>query len=550
MADARLVFVPLGGAGEIGMNMYAYGIGAPGQERWILVDVGVTFPNMDSSPGVDLIMADPEFIEQRKSALEAIFITHAHEDHVGALGHLGDRFDAPIYTRRFTGLVAREKMERNGLSPKQVKTLEPFPAMVEAGPFKVGFLPVPHSIPEASGLVIDSAFGRVVHSGDLKLDPNPQVGEAYNPELFKDVAKDGVRALVCDSTNVFTTDEGRSEADIVENITDFMRNASGMVVATTFASNIARLQTLARAAEEAGRSVLVLGRAMNRMLNYAREAEILGRFPKTVSLDEARDIPRDQLFVLATGSQGEMRAATAQLARDSYHGLEMKSGDTYLFSSMTIPGNEVSVARILNNLALKDVTVAYGESKYHVSGHANRPDILKLHELFNPDLVVPMHGEYRHLREHAKLAQQAGRRAAVADNGTMIDLISGQQVDEIKTGRLYLDGSVLIGALDGIVRDRIRMAIRGQISVSVVIDEDGVPMEGSWVSTIGLASPASGDLEDLLEDAVEAELSKATKSIIAKDSALEDLVTRTISRAVRNNINKKPIVRVLINRLA
>lgn len=547
----RLIYVALGGAGEIGMNMYAYGWGKPGDEDWILVDMGVTFPNMDSSPGVDLITADPSFIAARRDRLRGVFITHAHEDHIGALGMLWHRLEAPIYTREFTGLVAADKLERFGLSPEHVTTVGPMPEMIEMGPFKVGFMPVSHSIPEASAMVIDTPAGRVVHTGDLKLDPAPQVGEAFDPARFAEIAAPGVLALVCDSTNVFSPEAGRSEASIVEDITEMMKQAKGMVVATTFASNIARLRTLAKAAAAADRSVLVLGRAMNRMLAFARAAKLLPDFPDTVSLDEAEVIPRDHLFVLATGSQGEMRAASAQLSREKYLGLELAEGDTFLFSSKTIPGNEVSVGRIINNLAMKGVTVVEEDARYHVSGHANRPDIQELHRIFDPRLVVPMHGEYRHLREHALLARAGGRKAAIAPNGTVIDISDdGAIIDEVETGRLYLDGTVMIGALDGIVRERIRMAIRGHVAVSVIIDEEGRPMDGVWAIASGLSEGEDGDFEAVLEAAIEAEISRASRRVLASDDALEELIMRAVNRAGKNSLGKKPVCKVMINRLA
>ena len=548
----RLIYVPLGGAGEIGMNMYAYGWGAPGQEDWILVDTGVTFPNMETSPGVDLITADPSFIATRRDRLHGIFITHAHEDHVGALGMLWHRLEAPIFTRKFTGLVAADKLDRYGLSSEHVFPQPPMPEMMQFGPFRVGFLPVSHSIPEASALVIDTPAGRVVHSGDLKLDPDPQVGEAFDPAAFEAVAGDGILALVCDSTNVFNKEPGRSEASIVADITSLMKDASGMVVATTFASNIARLRTLAKAAVAADRSVLVLGRAMNRMLAFARTADVLADFPNTISVDDVENVPRDHLFVLATGSQGEMRAASAQLSREKYLGLELAEGDTFLFSSKTIPGNEVSVGRIINNLAEKGVTVVEEDPRYHVSGHANRPDIQELHRLFNPALVVPMHGEYRHLREHAQLARAGGRKSVIAPNGTVVDLSEhpGTLIDQVETGRMYLDGSVMIGAMDGIVRERIRMAIRGHVAVSVIIDEDGRPLDGVWAVASGLADPEHDTFEELVEAGVETALSRAKKSVFASDDAVEELVTRAVNRAGKDHLGKKPICKVMINRLA
>ena len=291
MSSERLIYLPLGGAGEIGMNCYVYGYGAPDKERLIVVDLGVTFPDMDGTPGVDLIFPDIAWLEARKDRIEAILITHAHEDHVGAVGHLWARLGAPIYARAFTANIARGKMEQQDQPAEVVKTVSAFPEMGELGPFKVGFLPVSHSIPESSALVIDTPEGRVIHTGDFKIDATPVVGEPFDVTLWEEAAKPGVRVLTCDSTNVFSHHEGRSEATLAPDIERLMAEASGMVVATTFASNIARLRTLAVAAQAAGRSVCLLGRAMRRMIEAAVEVGILSDFPKVVSAEEAMNKP-------------------------------------------------------------------------------------------------------------------------------------------------------------------------------------------------------------------------------------------------------------------
>lgn len=544
----RLIYLPLGGAGEIGMNMYLYGYGPKGDEKFILVDVGVTFPDMESSPGVDLIMADPAYIADRADRLEAIFITHAHEDHIGALGLLYPKLQAPVYCRAFTSAIARNKMERQGADSSAVNEVGMWPETVEAGPFTVGFVPISHSIPEASALVIDTPAGRIFHSGDFKIDPDPQVGEAFDPELMKEIGKDGIKAFVCDSTNIFNHKPGRSEASLPSAITEMMTHATGMVVATTFASNVARLKTLAQAAVDAGREVVMVGRAMNVMTQTAMSTGVLTNFPPVISLEDAKGMPRDKLMVLATGSQGERRAASAQLAVGKYQGMELKAGDTFLFSSKTIPGNEVGVGRIHNQLAEKGVNVVAEDDRYHVSGHANRPDLDRLQTLLHPDLVIPMHGEYRHLREHAEMAEANGRKAMIAPNGVMLDITGKPKVVEhIDTGRTYLDGSVLIGAMDGIVRQRLQFAMRGHVVVSVMIDENNRLSDGVWAESHGLPAPKHGNLDEMLEAAMNKDLENAKRGALGDDESVEKMVVQACNRVCKKAIGKKPVCTVLIN---
>ncbi len=549
----RLIYLPLGGAGEIGMNMYLYGYGPKDNERYILVDVGVTFPDMDSTPGVDLIMADASYIIARADRLDGVIITHAHEDHIGAVGLLHAKLQAPIYARKFTAAIANNKMERAGHDPDMVNVVPVWPEQVDIGPFKVGFIPIAHSIPEASGLVIDTPAGRIVHTGDFKTDPTPLVGEPFDPVMLADIAKGGVKALICDSTNVFSKDVGRSEADISKDINELMATAKGMVFATTFGSNVARLKTLAQAATDQGRSVVVVGRAMDTMISTAFATGVLENFPPIVDLEDSGRIPRDQMFVLATGSQGERRAATAGLARGKYRGLELNKGDTFLFSSKTIPGNENSVSHILNQMAEKGVTVIDDtDGRYHVSGHANRPDLEQMHALMKADVVVPMHGQYRHLREHAELVQSHGNAAMIVPNGSMLDLTRKPKVVEhIETGRAYLDGKQLIGALDGIVRERIQMALRGHVVVSLVLEEDGSMIDGVWVETIGLPDDprVSCGLQGQLEEAIDKALATANRKTLNSDEGVEALVGRMSNQICKDIVGKKPVCTVLINRL-
>ncbi|MEL6645283.1 MAG: ribonuclease J [Pseudomonadota bacterium] len=555
MSSDRLIYLPLGGAGEIGMNCYVYGYGAPDQERLIVVDLGVTFPDMDGSPGVDLIFPDIAWLEERADRIEGVFITHAHEDHVGAVGHYWSRLKAPIYARTFTANIARRKVDEYGVPPEAVQTVSAWPHVTDAGPLKVGFLPVSHSVPESSGLVIDTPVGRILHTGDFKLDETPVVGEPFDRALWAEVASAGVKALVCDSTNVFSLHPGRSEATVGPEIERLVAGQEGMVVATTFASNIARVKTLAEAGQRAGRSVCLLGRAMRRMIEAGIESGVLTDFPKTVSPEDATAIPRENLMLIVTGSQGERRAASGQLSRGKYLGLEMAEGDLFLFSSKTIPGNESGVIRVINAFSEKGVDVVDDTSGlYHVSGHANRPDLEELHALVKPKMLIPMHGEHRHLRTHAQIAKANGMAAVVAVNGAMLDLTgeAPEVAEYIEAGRTYLDGSVQIGALDGIVRDRIRMALNGHVMVNVILEEGGEPLGEPWCELRGL--PETGSSNAPLAEVLEADLGqflfRADDKTLVDDDKLEAELKKITRQVAQSEIGKKPEVTVVVSRLS
>lgn len=552
MTADRLIYLPLGGAGEIGMNAYVYGYGKPGKERLILVDLGVTFPDMDTTPGVNLIMPDVSWLAENADRLEAIFITHAHEDHVGAVGRLYSRLKAPIHARPFTRYHAQRKMEEAGQVPEVVIAADSYPQVIEAGPFKVSFLPLSHSIPESAGLVIDTPAGRIVHTGDFKLDETPVLGDPFDEALWREIAKPGVKVLVCDSTNVFSTHPGRSEAEVGPELVKLISEAPHMVVATTFASNVARVKQLAEAGKAAGRSVCLLGRAMRRMIQAGVETGVLGDFPATITVEDARDVPRENLMLIVTGSQGERRAASAQLARGKYMGLSMAEGDMFLFSSKTIPGNERGVIRIMNAFSEMGVDLVAESDRYHVSGHANRPDLQRVHDILDPQMVIPMHGEHRHLREHAKLAAEGGREALVVVNGAVCDLTGDAPhvVEHVDTDRIYLDGDILIGSLDGVVRDRIRLALNGHVIVNVIVEGDE-PLGDPWVEIMGLPEIGSSKapLVDVLEEDLGQFLMRAGRKTLRDDDKLGDELKRLARKTASDEIGRKPEVTVVVSRL-
>ena len=551
MGSKRLIYLPLGGAREVGMNAYVYGYGEPDKERLILVDLGVAFPNMETTPGVELIFPDMTWLEERVDRLEAIFVTHGHEDHVGGISHYCEYLPVPIFARPFTSRIICRKLNDHGHSIENVQTVDSWPKQIKVGPFEVGFLPVSHSIPESSSLVIDSPKGRIIHTGDLKIDLSPVVGDIFDHGTWQRVASKGVHALVCDSTNVFSNRFGRSESDIIPDIESLISRSDGLVVATTFASNIARIKSLACAGKRAGRSVCLLGRAMQQMIETAIDTGVLRDFPKVVQPDDARDIPRENLLLLVTGSQGERRAASAQLARGKHMGLELKQGDVFLFSSKTIPGNERGVLQVINQLSEIGVEVIDDSSAlYHVSGHANRSDLEKLHKLVNPSFVIPMHGEYRHLREHVKLCEQNGIQSVLAIDGTMVDISKSKPViaEYVEAGRDYLDGKIIIGAFDGIVRDRIRMALNGHVAVSIVqIDKPEISFQCDVVLN-GLCELGENNLiKDILCGEIITSLMSADRRVLKLHSSIKDFVRQVVKKTISYELGKSPEITVMVN---
>ncbi|MEM9046026.1 MAG: ribonuclease J [Pseudomonadota bacterium] len=550
----ELVYLALGGAGEIGMNCYLYGLGDMANREWIMVDLGMGFGDMETSPGVELVLPDIDFIASQSSRLKGIFITHAHEDHIGAIPHLWEKLRTPIYARPFTAEVIRRKLEETEIDPSVVNVVGIGQA-IRASEFEVSFLPITHSIPEASMLSIRTPKGVVVHSGDFKLDPAPQMGDPIDLSVYRKLGEEGVLAFACDSTNVFLEGESRSEAQIVDSLKRVISQAQGAVAATTFASNVARLRTLAIAAEECGRSIVVAGRAMRRMIEVAVETGLLTDFPKVVREDDAEAIPRENLFYLVTGSQGENRAAVARIAQGSHPSVKLKEGDTVLFSSKTIPGNEAAIYRLYNRLSEQGVRVIDGEMEtIHVSGHARRGDLERMLGILKPKVSLPIHGEHRHLVEHADWAKKWGAQPVVAPNGAVARLDGNRPevVEHVETGRVYLDGTAHVGAFDGVIRERLKMARQGHVVVSIVIDEEGdliadpqVKCLGAPRDGVGWNAPLDEMLTNAIDDAIERTPAKAKRS----DQSVEDLINRAIRTVTNPFWGKKPVTTVLITRL-
>ncbi len=560
MAKSReLVFAALGGAGEIGMNMYLYGVGAPKDRKWIIVDCGVTFGDMASSPGVELILPDIDFIAAQKDNLLGIFITHAHEDHIGAIGRWWRRLKAPVYCTPFTAEIAKRKLEEVGLPEKHIRTVKPHD-LISLPPFDCSFFPVTHSIPEAMALVIRTPLGTVVHSGDFKLDPTPTIGAPTDEAGLAAIGREGVLALVCDSTNVFEAGVAGSEQSVREGLRKVIGEATGAVAVTTFASNVARLQTIAEAARDCDRSVVIAGRAMQRMLEAARETGVAPNFPPIISEDKASELPANHVLYLVTGSQGEGRAAVGRIANGSHPFITLEAGDMLVYSSSTIPGNERDVYRVYNQLSEQGVRVVDNDlADIHVSGHANRDELERLYTLLKPKISIPIHGEHRHLSEHVRAATLWGAGEAIlAPNGTVVSIarsaedVGARVVDSIDTGRVYLDGDAYVGALDGVIRDRLRLARNGLAVATLIIDEEGELIADPEVKLMG--APVQGEnwpapLDELIADALDDAMEKLPRKARLSDEAIEEAAVQVTRRLCNRYWGKKPETIALVMRL-
>jgi len=550
-----LYYLPLGGTDEIGMNMYLYGYGPEGKQRWIMVDCGIGFPDEAYAPGVETMTPDPEWIAERRDRLDGIFITHAHEDHIGAIGSLYEKLKAPIYCTAFAAEIGRRKLEEAGESPKNINVVKPNTS-VKVGKFDVTFFPMTHSVPETSALIIRTPVGTVFHTADFKIDPDPVYGKPMDKDALRKLGEEGVLAIVCDSTNVFEPGRAGGEKTIQDNLNRVVAGCKGKVAATTFASNVARLKMLADAATANDRAVVVAGRAMKRMIQAGEQSGAAANFPTCISEDQARDMPDENLFYLVTGSQGESRAAVARIAGDTHPVVSLGRGDTIIYSSKTIPGNEVEVARIQNKLVERGIEIIDTTSAdIHVSGHACRDELEEVYSLVKPKYSVPMHGEHRHLHEHAESALKWGAsQSFVVTNGQMLHIAANgpRVVDEVTNGRLYRDGNAIVGAQDGVVRDRKRMAMNGHIAVSVVLGDDSELIVESDVRATGAPKRTArrgGTFEERIAQAVDEAIADAPRKKKQDDAALEDLVTQVARRTANKLWGKKPETIVFITRI-
>jgi ribonuclease J len=540
----ELLFLALGGSGEIGMNVNLYGC----EGKWVMVDLGLTFAD-PFYPGVELVLPDLAFIEAHRDDLLGIVLTHGHEDHIGAIPYLAQDLGVPLYATPFTAGLIAGKLEEEGLLREIKVNVVDLGGDFRLGPFGFRYVPLAHSIPEGNALLIDTPYGRIFHTGDWKLDDSPQLGDPSTEAELRAIGDLGVLALVCDSTNVFQETSSGSELGVRRGLDDVIQGQEGRVLVTTFASNAARLKTLGHVAQDTGRQVCVAGRSLDRILRVAKSVGYLTDFPEVIDFETAMKLPRKEVMIIATGGQGEQRAALARIAFDQ-HKLRLDRGDLVVFSSKQIPGNEIAIGRIQNELASRGIDmITDRQAPVHVSGHPGRPELAAMYDWIRPQIIVPVHGEMRHMMEQARFAKARGiPHGIVQKNGDLIRLAPNgpEKLGEEKVGRLVLDGDVILPADGATMNERRRLALAGLISVAVTLDQDGRLRGDAEIDLQGI--PVEEDRDAFLAEAGRAAADAAAKNG-GKEEKLKEAVRLAVRRCATEWTGKKPVVSVLVVRI-
>jgi ribonuclease J len=552
----ELVFLPLGGSNEIGMNFNLYGFGPPHDRKWIVVDLGVTFGDQ-TTPGVEVILPDPSYIEEYADRILGIVLTHAHEDHIGAVAWLWPRFKAPIYATPFTAFILREKLREADLLDEAEITIVELGGSIELGPFTLDLITLTHSIPEPNGLAIRTPLGTILHTGDWKIDPDPLLGGVTDEDAIRRLGDQGVLAMVCDSTNVFVDGHAGSEAEVRDTLVPLIGQLKGKVAVGCFASNVARMDSVARAAEANGRRVCLVGRSMHRMAAAAKSVGLMEGLKEFVSDAEAGYFPAESILYLCTGSQGEPRAALSRIAEGTHPHINLGQGDACIFSSRVIPGNEIPIRNLQNKLADRGVRL-YTERDHpgiHVSGHPCRDELAEMYRWARPQIAIPTHGERRHLLEHCAFAADLQVPQQLAPrNGDMVRLAPGRAeiIDEVPSGRLFVDAGVLTPENGEALRERRHAAFNGVIAVSVVLDRKGKIASGPQVRALGLPTDEDYPLDDVLDDlADEAEqaLTRLKGDALELDENIETAMSRAVKKASQRIWGRRPVVETTVLRI-
>jgi ribonuclease J len=550
MAGRELVFAPLGGIGEIGMNLSIYGVGDSGRRQWLIVDCGVSFASEENLPGIDLILPDIRYLIAERRNIVGLVLTHGHEDHIGALIDLWPRLNVPLYATPFTAALFEARRLSEPGAPQISVNVVPLGGRLTLGPFDVEFINVAHSIPESNALAIRTPAGTVLHTGDWKIDPTPLIGAPTDQAKLTALGEEGVLALIGDSTNAVRDGRSPSETDVARTLAELIRTAPARVAVTTFASHVGRIRAVADAARAAGREVILVGRAMERVAQVARETGYLDGVADFRGVETYGYLPPDKVLALCTGSQGEPRAALARIAEDEHPEVTLARGDRVIFSSRAIPGNEKAVARVINGLVTQGVEVITDRDHLvHVSGHPRRAELLDMIGWAKPRILIPAHGEALHLADHARLARQAGvPHVLVCSNGDLVRLAhdGAEIIDEVPSGRIYKDGALLVNAEARTVAARRRLSFSGVVSVALAVTERGALAADPEIELIGIPeTDAAGRLmADVARDAVEETFETLPKPRRGDPDGLAEAVRRAVRSAIAARWNKKPICHV------
>ena len=554
MKKEEFIFCPLGGSGEIGMNMNLFAYGNPENKKWIIVDIGVTFAD-ETVPGIDLIYPDPGFIVDKKNDLLGLILTHAHEDHIGAIAHIWPKLLCNIYATPFTSVLIKEKFKEKKIDISNKLKIVELNGKIQLGNFKIEFVTLTHSILEPNGLSIETPAGTVLHTGDWKCDPNPLIGETINQKKLKEIGDKGVLAMICDSTNVFSPGRAGSELEVRESLLKIMLNKRKRIIVTSFASNVARMESIFYCAEKTGRKISLIGRSMHRIYKAARQCGYLNNLIKPTEARDAKKISREKIVYLCTGSQGEPNGAMMRISNYIHPDVYIESGDTVIFSSKIIPGNEKKLYKLHNQLVKNGIDVVSEENAFvHVSGHPNREDLKDMYNWVRPRSVIPVHGEHRHMIEHINFAKEMQVQYPVkVQNGDVLQLYPGEKpkvVDKAPSGRLYLDGNVSVGEESQAIKDRRNISYNGFLEITIIINDIGSIVKKPIISFKGI--PNNGENSNFIFD-LEDKIQDVCKTFSLKNSRQEHNLIEALKincrKTVKEKTGKRPYTNVNLVRI-
>ena len=549
----ELIFCPLGGSGEIGMNMNLFAYGKPENKKWIIVDIGVTFAD-DSIPGIDLIYPDPGFIVDKKEDLLGIVLTHAHEDHIGAIAHIWPKLKCKIYATPFTSVLINEKFKEKKIDVTGYLKIVELNSILNLDPFKIEFVTLTHSILEPNGLKIETPVGNILHTGDWKCDPDPLVGENINSKRLKEIGKEGVITMICDSTNVFSAGRAGSESDVRKNMLKVLERLNKRVIITSFASNVARMESAFYCAEKVGRQIALVGRSMHRIYKAAKQCGYLNSVIEPLDARDAKNISRDKIVYLCTGSQGEPMGAMNRIVNYSHPDVFIEKGDAVVFSSKIIPGNEKKLYKLHNQLVKEGIEVISEESEYiHVSGHPNREDLRDMYNWIKPKSVIPVHGEHRHMLEHINFAKEMQVPYPIkVENGDVVRLYPGKKpevFDKAPNGRLYLDGLISVEEDSQSIKERKNVSTNGFVETTILITPKGNIHNRPLLTFRGLPIFEKEEFQNSLENEIEKIVKSFSLNNIKQENNLIDALKSTCRKFIKQRTGKRPVANINLVRI-